>query len=359
MQPTLTHYLTAAVMSAALTAQNYVVVPAANATTDALAYEWLAGATQPLRQQTLFGASHLTAMVGRQIHGIELRRTAVAKAFAAGSINLVVTLSTSPNAPHVASNLFAPNVGGDALQVFSGTVSLPASAATGIAGSTVAWSPNNTLHIPFTTPFPYLGGTLCVDVTGTPIVGQETWWMADAAEEVVPGTNAVDLGNGCGIYGGPHRTWSEVHNRSLVPGGYGVFRATGTPNGPALAMFGSAAPTPWPLTLIGIPTVGCLCHLDPFSILMVPTTFAPEVHPLSVGALAEVLVQIPASPSVFGYQMTTQWFDVLQLATSNAITWTVANAIPQLDMALVEGDPTKSYGTVSTYLAHVMRFEHQ
>jgi hypothetical protein len=184
--------------------------------------------------------------------------------------------------------------------------------------------------------------------------------MADAAEEVVPGTATTEIGNGCGIYGGPQHRWSEVHERSLVPGGYGVFRAEGPVNGPVLAMFGTATPTPFPLTLIGIPTPGCVCYLDPFAIpVMMPAVFEPEVHPLSFGARAEVLVQIPATPSVFGFTMTTQWFDLLQLATSNAITWTVANAIPQLDMALVEGHPSQAFGTVSTYLAHVMRFEYQ
>ena len=183
--------------------------------------------------------------------------------------------------------------------------------------------------------------------------------MADAAEEVVPGTNAVNLGNGCGIYGGPSHEWSEVQARSLVPGGYGVFRAQGPANGPAFAMFGSATPTPWPLGLIGIPTPNCVCHLDPFSILILPTVFEPEVHPLAIGATAEVLVRIPATPAVFGHTMTTQWFDILQMATSNAITWTVANAIPQLDMALLEGHPSNTFGTVTTYLAHVMRFEYQ
>ena len=57
--------------------------------------------------------------------------------------------------------------------------------------------------------------------------------------------------------------------------------------------------------------------------------------------------------------MTTQWFDLTQLATSNAITWTVAGSIPSLDMALVEGHPSLATGNVTNYLAHVLRLEYQ
>lgn len=352
--------LTLAALAVTVSAQSFQVVPAAAATTDAFAYEWLAGATRLHRQQTLIGASHLGNLQGRSIQAIELRRTTVAKGFAGGSTSWVVSLSTSPNTPVSLSNAFASNVGTDVQQVFSGVVALPASPATTGPGSAIAWTSSNTVRVVFQTPFVYQGGTLCIDITGTPIAGQQTWWMADAAEEVVPGTDAVQIGSGCGIYGGPTHDWSEVHERSLVPGGYGVFRANGTPNGPAFAMFGQAGAFPFPLSLIGIPTPGCVCYLDPLSIVaFLPATFEPEVHPLAVGATAEVLLKIPATPSVFGFQMTTQWFDLLQLATSNAITWTVATAIPQLDMALVEGHPNGATGTVSTHLAHVVRLEYQ
>jgi hypothetical protein len=348
-----------AALSLALPAQNFEVVPAANATTDALAYEWIAGASRLHRQQTLVGASHLTNLVGRDIVAIELRRTAMTRPFPAGAADLTVSLSTSPNLPIAIDNTFAANIGPDVLQVFSGTVSLPASPATGVAGSAVAWTAANTVRIALTTPFRYQGGSLCIDVLGTPIGGQNAWWLADAAEEVVPGTSAVHLGNGCGIYGGPAREWSEVHERSLVPGGYGVFRANGTPYGPAFAIFGTATATPFSLAFL-LPTPNCTCYLDPTAgLVLVPAVFAPEVHPLAVGATAEVLLRLPATPAIFGFSMTTQWLDLVQMATSNAIRWTVGTALPQLDMALVEGNPIEPMGTVSTHLAHVLRFEYQ
>lgn len=359
------HKILAASFTTALTsvlaAQNYAVVPAANAATDAMSYEWIAGATKLQRQQSLVGASHLTALVGRQIQALELRRSAVTEAFAAGSTHMAVSLSTSPNLPLSCSNNFAANVGPDLTAVFSGTVTLPASPATGGTGSPVAWTTNNTVRIAFTTPFLYQGGTLCIDITGTPIVGQGTWWMADAIEEGIAGTSSIEIGTGCGAYGGPQRQWSSVAARSLVAGGVGIFRAEGPPYGVTAALFGTATATPFPLSLLGIATPNCICHLDPLQpVFAMPVLYEPEVHPLAGPvSIAEIALQLPAVPQVLGFQMTTQWFDLNQLALSNAFTWQVGTALPGLDMALVEGHPSLPIGNVTTYLAHVFRFEYQ
>jgi hypothetical protein len=347
----------------ALSAQGLVVVPANYATTDALSYEWIAGATDEQRQQTLIGSSHLTplTMLNRPITALELRRTAIAEAFLGGSMDLTVTLSTSPSSPLAPSNVFAANVGSNAVMVFQGTVTIPASPATGPSQTQVPWTANNTVRIAFTTPFVYPGGTLCIDITGTPIAGQQTWWMADAVEEVIPGTMAVETAAsaGCGMYGGPSKRWSEVHARSLVPGGQGVFRAQGTPFGVGLAMFGLPSPFAMPLGTLALP--GCTLGLDLGSpILIVPALFEPETDPLLVGvATAEVLIGIPASITMFGASMATQWFDWPQQVTSNTIRWTIGGALPTLDMALIEGHPAGPTGTITNYLAHVVRLEVQ
>jgi hypothetical protein len=355
-----TKLLSLAATISALSAQGFVVVPAAYATNDASAYEWIAGATDEQRQQTLIGASHLPAsMLNRPIVAIEMRRSVFADAFVAGSVNLTVTLSISPSNPLTPSNVFATNVGSNPQQVFQGTVAIPASPATGPTQTTVAWTSNNTVRIDLTTPFVYTGGTLCVDITGAPITGQTTWWMADAVEEVIPGTSAVDIGAGCGIYGGPQRRWSTVHARSLAPGGQGVFRAEGTPFGIGLAMFGLPSTATTQLPFIG---PGCSTNLDMATgiITALPALFEPEVHPDLQGvATAEVLFAVPASGSLFGIGLATQWFDWPQWAVSNTIDWKIGSAISSLDMALIEGHPLDATGNVTNYLAHVMRFEVQ
>lgn len=62
---------------------------------------------------------------------------------------------------------------------------------------------------------------------------------------------------------------------------------------------------------------------------------------------------------MLGLALTTQWLDLTQVATSNALQWTIASTIPTLDLALVEGHPQEASGLASVHLAHVLRFEHQ
>ena len=88
--------------------------------------------------------------------------------------------------------------------------------------------------------------------------------------------------------------------------------------------------------------------------------FELQTHPVMYGSgIAEVRVRIPNDPAVFGFTMATQWLEWSQMATSNTLQWTVASAIPQLDMALVEGHPSELTGELSVHLAPVFRFEFQ
>ncbi|HEX5050330.1 MAG TPA: hypothetical protein VFZ65_01030 [Planctomycetota bacterium] len=333
-----------------------LVVPAAYSTQDAVSSLWIAGGSAEVRQQTLVGASHLGALVGRSLTALELRRSAADETYQGGEAHLAVTVSTSPNAPLACSQAFAGNVGNDAVQVFDGTVTIPTSPPA--VGPSVGWTPDNTVRIAFQSPFVYLGGTLCIDVIGQPVAGQAAgWWVADAEFEDLEGT-VVEVGDGCGSYGGPHHRWSYVAERSLLPGAFARFWAHGTPNSLGLAAFGCASP-PIPLTALGLPSPGCNLFLGSLDALL-PAVFEPEVHPLLAGvATAEVRVKIPNDVAVFGTTFTTQWLEWAQLATSNAIQWTVAGSIPTLDMAVIEGHPAEATGEVAVHMAHVLRFEAQ
>ncbi len=348
-----------AICAAILLAQSpqHVVVPAAYAATDAVSYLWLAGASQDVHQQTLVGASHLAALVGHSLTALELRRTAANETYLGGVADLTVTLSTSPNVPLTCSQTFTANVGNDCVQVFSGQVTLPTSPPT--TGPAVGWTPTNTVRIPLQTPFVYQGGTLCIDVIGHAVAGQNAnWWMADAEFEDLSGTE-VEIGDGCGSFGGPHGRWSFVSTRSLLSGAYARFWAEGPPNSIGIAAFGSPSLVPIPLSALGLPSPGCNLHLSSLDALMV-AVFEPEVHPLFLGrATAEVRIHIPNDVAVFGITFTTQWLEWTQLAASNAIQWTIASAIPALDMAEIEGHPSEATGEVAVHSAHVLRFEYQ
>jgi len=338
----------------------HLVVPAASQSNDAVSMLWIAGASSQVRQQTLIGASHLQSLVGRELLGFELRRNAANEVYQGGITNLTVHLSTSPNAPLACDDAFAGNIGADVQQVFHGQVTLPTSPVS--TGPSVAWTANNVVRIMFQSPFVYAGGTLCLDVIGQPIAGQQAnWWMADAEFEDIRGT-ATRVGDGCGTFGGPNGTWSFVAERTLLPGAHARFEARGTANGIALAVFGAASAVPIPLAALGVNAPGCSMHLDPGLILStVVAIFQPPVHPLlpASGGIAEASVRIPSSPCMFCLTLTTQWLDLGQPATSDAWRWSVANTIPALDMALVDGHPAEATGNVCVHHAHVVRFEYR
>jgi hypothetical protein len=354
------HSVLAAVsVAGTLRSQHFQVIPAAYANTDAISYEWIAGASRPLRQQTIIGESHLLPLLGRTIHAIELRRTAANEVYQGGTTSLVVELSIAPHAPLEASNQFAANMGTSPVQVFAGQVTLPTSPPA--AGPAVPWSASNIVRIPLTTPFVYVGGPLCIDVVGTPVSGANAdWWMADAMFEDIGGT-AAELGGGCGAYGGPSHQWSNVAERTLLPGAYARFYAFGPPLSFGIAAFGARAPAPIPLSMLGFGSgPGCNLMLGSLDALML-AVFEPDPLPglAARGGVADVRLKIPAVPAVFGVTMTTQWLEWSQMATSNAIEWTVASVIPTLDMALLEGHPTESTGELTVHLAHVVRLEWQ
>ncbi len=350
-----------ALLGAALGAQapTHLVVPLAYETNDAVSYQWIAGASRDVRQQTLILQNHLTPMIGKTLQAIELRRSATAETFLGGTADLTVSLSISPNLPLACSSQFAANVGPSPVQVFSGQVTLPTSP--GVAGPAIAWSANNTVRIAFQTPFLYTGGTLCIDVVGHPVNGQNAnWWMADAEFENLAATS-TDLGGGCGAYGGPQHEWSFVAERTVVPGGHALFFAYGAPWDLGLALFGIGSPIGVPMNALGFP-VSPICELHMASFLVLQLAFFEPESALGLGARggrAEIRLPFGYDPSFLGFTCTTQWIDLNTWETSNAIEWTTPSSVPTLGMALVEGDAADVSGEVSVHLAHVMRFEYQ
>jgi len=352
--------LSVLVVSLSLGAQapQHLVVPAAFASHDAVSYQWIAGASRDVRQQTLIAENKIAPLVGQRLRAIELRRSATNAAFPGGVASMTVTLSTSPLTPLTCSTQFAANVGSDAVQVFAGPVVLPASPAA--PGPKVDWSAENVVRIVFTEPFHYQGGTLCIDVIGAPVPGQNADdWMADAEFQDLKGS-FVDLGGGCGTYGGTEKTWSALAERSLVPGSHAEFWAYGLPNHLALVMFGTRSAAGFPMSALGF-GVPAQCELHLGSLFFTQlTVFVPETEPLLVsrGHRGDLVMKLGTDASFLGLVCTTQWLDLMTMHTSNALQWTASTTVPTLGMALNEGHPNEAEGLVSVHLAHVMRFEY-
>ena len=329
----------------------FTVVPATATATDAIGMLWLPGAGTSLRQQEIVGASHLQSLVGRTLTALEFRRQKEDRNYSSGSLNLTVTLSISPNTPLTTSSTFANNIGPNPIHVFSGQLQLPASPAT---TTTPAWTAANVLRVPFQTPFVYAGGTLCVDVVGTAVAGQVAgWWPADAQQDLATGLT-VDLGGGCGTFGGPQHRWSTVEARTVLPGGLGHCFAFGPLGSFGILAIGTEFPPGWPLAmLLSAAAPSCTMFIGtPFALALL--TFAADPPG---DARADYLIAIPNTAAVTGASLTSQWVEWTQQASSNAITWTIGG-VPGIDMSHVDGYATDSVGVLFVDLAHVLRFEH-
>ncbi len=353
------HSLIAVFFIGALAAQAPIsfVVPAGFATQDAPSQAWIPGAQKNLRQQTLVGSNHLGAALNHSISAIEFRRSAVDEALPAGAADLTVTLSITALDPLDCSPFYAANVGANPVQVFQGTVNVPASPAA--VGPSVPWTPDNVIRIAFAQPFLYTGGTLCIDITGTIIAGQiASWWLADAALDPATGVVA-ELGPGCGQYTNALGQWSYVSPRSLLPGSIAKMDAYGPVGDVAVAVIGEPGP-PVPLALLGLGQVGCNAYLQSALWLQI-TQFTSLGDPMLAqrGGLAQFPFLIPNQPWVLGGQLATQWLDASNLTSSNGVLWTVATQAPTLDMAHVDGVANDITGHVATFKAHVLRFECQ
>lgn len=340
-----------------VSAQSHTVVPPQFATNDAVHQTGVPGVVDQ-RTQILVGPSHLASMIGQDIQAIELRRSAANEIFIGGKIDLTVYLSIAPHGPLDCSNIFSNNAGPNPTLAFFGQVTVDDSPAN--VGPTINWSSDNKVRIPVSSIFTYTGGTLCIDIVGHPVNGEELqWWAADATFEHHPGT-VTNLTGGCGGVGGTQGDWSAIERHSLVVGGHAHMIAHGTPNGLAIAAIGPQSP-PIPLTTLGLTPPGA-CDLRIFPIdILVPAWFDPGSNPAYAlnGGRADLSIKIPNIPGAQGLTLTTQWFDWSQQATSNALEWTIAASIPTLDMASIEGHSSSLTGKASVHIAPVIRLEHQ
>ncbi|MCA8975976.1 MAG: hypothetical protein KDC98_14735 [Planctomycetes bacterium] len=317
------------------------------------------GGQMPVRMQTLIGPSHLQSLLGMELLAVQLRRAAADETFQGGTVAMQVSLAHSPLTPLTVSRTAADNLGPNPMLAFDGTVTLPQSPP--VTGQTVPWTAANVVHVPLTTatptPFVYTGGTLCVEFLSQDVPGQGSpWWVADAMVEDLRGS-AISIGDGCSAYG-PQSSHCAI--RTLIPGAFARFEASGTPDGLGLLAFGLPG-APSPLVQFGLPA-NCYLHLGASTAFLAAIdTFVPFATPqLNVGGgTAEACVRIPAVNQVLGATITAQWLDLDQLTLSNGITATIGGAVPTLDMACVQTWAGESIGSVRVDMAYVLRFEFQ
>lgn len=320
------HALSPLALATALAAQ-HAVVPDVWATTDAPGAIGIAWSQSGQRQQFLIDGVHTAPFAGRTLVGLEFRRNP-GRAYPAGQLALTVRIGAAAMPAAQASDDFDRNLP-NATQVFSGTVSLLASAAT----ATPTWDGSDTLRIAFANGWTCPAGNLCIDIAGQP-VGSSAFWAFDAANEAMSGSVA-SVGNACGPIAALAGDTAFTNAHRLLPGATVEFANLGPQHSTSFLLFGvQFLGTPIDLALLGSP--GCLLRVDGFA--AVAASHGPDLFavPEPLGAAAFVTAQVPARSNLLGARFVVQWLSLAIPATvSNALECTVSPALPSLGLATV------------------------
>lgn len=344
-------------------------VPAPYDRADAPSWGEVAGLTSVRRQQVLVDANLVRGLAGRRLTGVWFRRDSKTRgALPRGEADLVVVVSDGALSPAGATESFAANHGRNAVEVFRGRVSLPASPALP-PGRTAGWGPAETVRITFTKPFVFSGGALCLDLRGAPVAGREAdFWPIDFDYDTSSGRVAV-VGASCYGPGARAATSSVAHAGTLRVGGTARLGALGRPRTTSLLLLGTRRIGQGGLDLTPFGAPGCRILVDADLVL---DTF---VHPWprSPHGFAAATFFVPNQPAFAGARLLAQWANLeatlprsqwtnqAGLTTSEALDLTLAPTPPRLGVATVTSTPAASIlrlparGAVAPHHAPVLR----
>lgn len=321
---------------APVAAQGVVTIPHDAIGRDGRGLGHLAGATQPRRQQFLLGEGLLAGLRGRAITRVSFRRDGQPADLTSGRADLVVRFDqqTVPD-PWRASPVFAANLGLNAAIVFQGQVTLPASPRP-TSRNGVGFGPNEAVSIDLAQPFLYQGGTLCIDIEGTPVVGATPpAWPIDIDRDGVRG-QVTTSGRSC--VSTPERITRHITSdpSTLRPGATSRFVGFAGPAEPAgLLVATQRLANPIDLTFLGAP--GCDLGVVPMLELWT-STVAHRRGPLSA---ANVYLTVPHEASFVAAQLHAQWLFVQagRIRTTETMTADLAGSLATIDGATVTSLP--------------------
>ncbi len=340
---------------APLPAQVSVIVPAAYADRDAPAMGESPGFSNPFRQQVVLRDRLLTALAGKTITALTLRRDGqYPVALRGGRAKVTVALGVTTRDPTLTSPLFAENLPASTT-VFQGEIALPAAPAPqGRDGA--GWAAPHAVEIAFATPFPYAGGHLVLDFTGEPVASARSpMWPIDFDSGPASSASIAMVGRPA-----DPRIGGSLILSDFSPGGEAVLMSNGPVGTSCIGMFGVDA-DPQGLDLAGYAAPGCRLHVTPFGAV---SAVYPRNKNLPV-TLAEVRVRVPLSLGMLGAGFAVQWLQAPNpnvpagWITTQAFRVRLTHTVPSCDVATLRSSPARpqsEHGDVNRNLTPVLRF---
>lgn len=255
--------------------------------------------------------------------------------------------------------VFAENHGSDRAEVFRGRVQVPAAPLLSHRDG-ATWSLPHAVEVPLA-PFPYSGGSLCIDLDGAALPGVSSgWWRADF-ELLLHDAGVLSVGAGC-----DPRSRAAVSRSTLLPGGSVDLLCSG-PAGAVgvLALDASTTPPGIDLGFMGAP--GCRVLVLPA--LMLGGVFGAS-RPGTYGDI-DLVLRLPATGSLLGRGMAVQWVvypspvNAARLTTTNALELQVSSLPSRLPGVLVRSgprsatDPAPASGRVLPHVMPVLRLGYR
>ena len=284
----------------------------------------------------MLAESLLKEVRGRSLTALAFRRDGQLSALSGGAASLTVRLAAGvlPSATAV-SPAFDANLGAAATQVFQGAITIPQSPAPATRDS-VGFSATEVIRITFTQPFAYLGGTLCIDISGAPVVGQTTVaWPIDLDRAPLRGS-AVTFGRSCLRIAHSVPSHIAADPAMLRPGATARFLGFADPgDAAALLLAAQRFTAPMDLGFVGRPD--CELWLQP-DVTMFASARRSGRGPLAAMNVAFVL---PYDAAFVGAVLHAQWLAIqgATFATSQALTVTLAQGLDPSFSAIVLSSP--------------------
>ena len=346
--------------AAAAAAQSQLTVPATAVGRDGLGLSHLAGVAGGRRQQFIVGASFLSALQGHGIHSISFRRDGQLATLGSGQANMRVLISQGVlDDAKKATMFFAENLGNSSTIVFQGQVNAPSSPRPATRDS-VGFGVNEVITIILPQPYSYAGGTLCVDVAGTPVGNSLRAWPIDVDRENVRGQVTM-LGQSCVQLAQTFNRHLSADPASLRAGSTMRVRGFAQLGDTAILMLAAQRlGSGMNLGFLGSPN----CELW----LLPEVTLWTAVQSTTPGfpAAANALLHIPHDAAFLAAAIHAQWLVAqgASLRTSEGASLQLAPLPANIDASIVlstpsQGNPWPVAGEVEVGAIPVMQIQYQ